>query len=66
MSRHSHHHAVIAPAEVLDPVCGMTVEESKAAGRSGYAGQMFYFCSSNCQRNFELNPAVYVARLGAR
>jgi YHS domain-containing protein len=50
----------------VDPVCGASVEESKAAGKTGYAGEMYYFCSADCKRNFELDPAAYVARLGAR
>ena len=54
------------PELSVDPVCGMSVEESKAAGKTVYGGQTYYFCSVNCQRNFELDPAVYVAQLGAR
>jgi YHS domain-containing protein len=53
------------PQFSVDPVCGMSVDESKAAGKTGYAGQTYYFCSITCQRNFELDPALYVARLGA-
>ena len=52
------------PQVSVDPVCGMNVEESKAAAKTGYAGVTYYFCSTNCQRNFELDPAAYVARLG--
>lgn len=32
MSRHSHTHAADAPAEVLDPVCGMTISPDDAVG----------------------------------
>jgi YHS domain-containing protein len=53
------------PEFSVDPVCGVSVDESKAAGKTGYAGQTYYFCSVNCQRNFEESPAAYVARLGA-
>ncbi|HEY1267049.1 MAG TPA: YHS domain-containing protein, partial [Candidatus Binatia bacterium] len=28
-----------------DPVCGMNVEESKAAATSSYKGQTYYFCA---------------------
>ena len=53
------------PESSVDPVCGATVDESKAAGKTGYAGQTYYFCSVSCQRNFEASPAAYVAKMGA-
>lgn len=43
-----------------DPVCGMTVEEKAPAGTAIYAGATYYFCSENCLRKFEANPAAYV------
>ncbi|MBZ0094411.1 MAG: heavy metal translocating P-type ATPase, partial [Sulfuricella sp.] len=43
-----------------DPVCGMTVGEGAAAGAAIYAGTTYYFCSENCLRKFEANPATYV------
>ncbi len=43
-----------------DPVCGMTVDEGAAAGTAVYAGATYYFCSANCLRKFEANPAAYV------
>jgi F-type H+/Na+-transporting ATPase subunit beta len=39
-----------------DPVCGMTVEEPTAAGPSIYEGRSFYFCSTRCLREFEVDP----------
>jgi YHS domain-containing protein len=45
-----------------DPVCGMTVDEGKAAGKTGYAGQMYYFCSKKCQNDFELSPGQYIGQ----
>jgi Cu+-exporting ATPase len=47
-------------AQVKDPVCGMMIEQSSAAGTSTYKGQMYYFCSTECLRQFEANPAKYV------
>lgn len=44
-----------------DPVCGMQVEESKAAGKSEYKGTTYYFCSPGCKVSFDKNPAKYVA-----
>ena len=43
-----------------DPVCGMQVDESKAAAASKYKGQSYYFCSAGCKQQFEKNPQKYV------
>jgi len=48
------------PTFSLDPVCGMKVDESKAAAKTEYAGVTYYFCSKECQRNFELSPAQWI------
>jgi YHS domain-containing protein len=42
-----------------DPVCGMNVDEKKAAGSSSYAGKTYYFCSPSCKSEFDKNPAKY-------
>ncbi len=47
-----------------DPVCGMTVDERRAAGSAVHAGVTYYFCSADCLRKFEANPAAY-AQAGA-
>ncbi len=44
-----------------DPVCGMQVDEKKAAGKSEYQGQTYYFCSPGCKQMFDQNPAQYAA-----
>ena len=36
-------------ASVTDPVCGMTIEQSAAAGNATHEGVIFYFCSPACQ-----------------
>lgn len=46
----------------IDLVCGTRVNESKAAGKTGYAGAMYYFCSKECQRNFEQAPGNYIGQ----
>jgi YHS domain-containing protein len=43
----------------VDPVCRRNVDESRAAAKTSYAGQMYYFCSKECQGNFEEEPALY-------
>lgn len=42
-----------------DPVCGMEVDEKKAAGKSEYQGQTYYFCSSGCKAAFDKEPQKY-------
>jgi Cu+-exporting ATPase len=42
-----------------DPVCKMKVDESKAAGKSEYKGQTYYFCSQGCKVKFDQNPQLY-------
>lgn len=49
---------------VTDPVCGMQVDERKAAGKSVYNGQTYYFCSSGCKAAFDKEPQKYAGRAG--
>jgi membrane fusion protein, copper/silver efflux system len=45
-----------------DVVCGMDVDETKAvaAGRtSAHDGHTYFFCSDECKKKFEANPARY-------
>jgi YHS domain-containing protein len=51
------------PTFSLDPVCGMKVNEAEApGGKTQYAGQTYYFCSDICRKNFELDPAKFIAQ----
>jgi YHS domain-containing protein len=43
-----------------DPVCGMDVDEKKAAGKSEYKGLTYYFCSPGCKQAFDKEPDKYV------
>jgi YHS domain-containing protein len=42
-----------------DPVCGMDVDESKAAGSSVYNGKTYYFCAPGCKTRFDKEPEKY-------
>ncbi len=44
-----------------DPVCGMTVDEKSAAGRTEHEGAEYYFCSDACLRKFQASPRNYVS-----
>ncbi|WP_376791200.1 YHS domain-containing protein [Thermoflexus sp.] len=45
-----------------DLVCGMEVEEAKAAATSVYKGQTYYFCSVGCKAAFDKDPEKYVGK----
>ena len=53
-------------SKVKDPVCGMWIEVSDAAGSTTYESQPVYFCSDQCRRDFESDPARYYDRLERR
>jgi len=44
-----------------DPICGMTVDPSNAAGSSVFDGQTYCFCSPGCKKMSDANPQNYVA-----
>ncbi len=44
---------------VTDPVCKMTIDESKAAGKSDYKGNTYYFCAMACKKKFDESPQKY-------
>jgi P-type Cu+ transporter len=61
MATHAHaHHHHPEPAEVLDPVCGMTIDRADAVGTADYNGQTYYFCSDSCLTQFRADPALFV------
>ncbi|HEY7689326.1 MAG TPA: heavy metal translocating P-type ATPase, partial [Dongiaceae bacterium] len=49
-----------AAENVIDPVCGMTVDPATAAHRHTHAGQAYYFCSAGCLKRFAADPARYL------
>lgn len=46
-----------------DPVCGMTIDPAKAAGRSEYQGKTVHFCSAGCKQRFDADPAKFAAKV---
>ncbi len=53
-----------SPADVLDPVCGMTISPADAAGTMDYGGQTYYFCATSCLEQFRADPARFVGGAG--
>lgn len=43
-----------------DPLCGMDVTPSTAAGRFDHDGQTYYFCSTHCLTKFTKDPHSFV------
>lgn len=49
-------------AMVKDPVCGMMLESTEAAGTYAYKGVTYYFCSRDEIDAFAKNPERYLER----
>lgn len=45
-----------------DPVCGMQIDEKKAAGSATHGGRTYYFCSAGCKATFEKAPEKYATK----
>ncbi len=43
-----------------DPVCGRSVEPSKAVSTAEYDGKLFHFCSRGCAERFRRDPKRYL------
>lgn len=45
---------------VRDPVCGMRLSASEAAGHIEHDGRTYYFCASGCKDQFRKTPSRFV------
>ena len=50
-----------APAEAIDPICGMTVDVATAVHRSETPGRVVYFCCGPCKTTFDREPERYLS-----
>ena len=50
--------------EARDPICGMTVDVSKAKYKSEFQGVSFYFCCAGCKQSFDKQPDRYTLAAG--
>ncbi|SDB92736.1 Cu+-exporting ATPase [Raineyella antarctica] len=55
----AHSDASFTVTTVTDPVCGMTIDPSMAAGHADHGGRTYYFCSEKCLHTFEADPGAY-------
>jgi xanthine dehydrogenase accessory factor len=51
-----------APAQAVDPVCGMTVTAGPSGRPLRHDGADYYFCSPGCRQAFEKDPDAYLER----
>ncbi|HEX8600191.1 MAG TPA: YHS domain-containing protein [Chloroflexia bacterium] len=49
-------------AQVIDPVCGMTVDTETARHQSEHGGTTYYFCAPGCKRAFDADPTAYTGQ----
>lgn len=47
--------------QARDPICGMSVDTSKAKYKTEYQGKWFYFCCGGCLQKFAANPQAFAA-----
>ena len=52
-----HEHQTVA--EVVDPVCGMSIAPEDAVGTADYKGVTYYFCNPSCREKFQAHPEIY-------
>ncbi|WP_054033488.1 heavy metal translocating P-type ATPase [Desulfatitalea tepidiphila] len=45
--------------QLVDPVCGMSVDQPSETLSYKYEGQTHFFCSTHCLKKFRSNPAQY-------
>jgi Cu+-exporting ATPase len=45
---------------VIDPVCGMTVDPARAAGKQKHGDETYYFCSRRCMVKFIADPDTFL------
>ena len=48
--------------QIIDPICGMTVEPHSAAGSFEYNGTTYYFCSKGCLQKFQQDPELFLKK----
>jgi P-type Cu+ transporter len=48
-----------------DPVCGLEINEKKSEFQAQFAGRKYFFCSEECQKEFEADPGGYVETAAA-
>ncbi|WP_089604443.1 heavy metal translocating P-type ATPase [Acinetobacter piscicola] len=61
-SQHNHSHST---GTAIDPVCGMSVDQSTDL-KTDYQGQTYYFCHPSCLDKFKNDPEPYLIPMDQR
>jgi YHS domain-containing protein len=59
-SRHARINSSQGGIMTTDPVCGMRVDETTTEFQTAFAGRKYFFCSEECRKEFEADPAEFV------
>ena len=51
-----------APKLERDPVCGMNIDQARAAATLTHDGASYYFCCRGCADKFKANPQKYLSK----
>jgi Cu+-exporting ATPase len=54
-----------AGAREKDPICGMTMDPTKAAAKQEFRGNTYYFCSKRCAERFAKEPDKFLSAPGS-
>jgi len=57
----SHARPSHAPAGVVDPICGMTVDPATSKHRAEFRGKPYHFCSARCREKFDAAPERHLS-----
>jgi YHS domain-containing protein len=49
-------------ANVIDPVCGMQIDDQQTAITSQFMNRTYYFCSLGCKQQFDNDPQQYAVQ----
>jgi YHS domain-containing protein len=49
-------------ATIIDPVCGMQLDDQQTAITSQYMNRTYYFCSLGCKQQFDNDPQRYAVQ----
>src|SRR5215203_211513 len=52
-------------AEVVDPVCGMSIAPADAVGQHEHRGHTYYFCNESCLERFRAAPESFLSPAAA-
>ena len=53
-------HETIGHSEVVDPVCGMTIDPADSVGEVEHRGHTYYFCNQSCLDQFTADPERFL------